>query len=1345
MTGDDSRHEMSYHELKQWKRTRWRNNRVIQAVNNVFEDVAAFAAGLLPRAKTRLTCSSNASIRGSFARHRRIYIEFRDKRAYLVTKSKILKGSAIAMAMMSTEASRQWSKRHVAFDTDAFPVRIDNCASRTMSFSKDDFVPDTLKPIRPIRIKGFGSASTQTMVTHEGTVKWTILDDDGVPHDISVPNSLFTPRSGERLLSPQHWAQTANDYTSDQQPGTYCVTTDKEVRLYWDRAKRIRTIPLDPTSNNVATIWVQNGFRHSLAFASIAGEEDEQQPMCFATATEITDDEASGGNEHDDDDRSFQSHESEPPPVPKAPNTDEGQKEWNTLPDIHHPNVVEQDKEELGMDPSAEMLRWHARLSHIPMSRIQQMAKEGALPARLARCRVPMCQSCIYGKMTRRPWRTKPGSQEKAKLKVITAPGQCVSVDQLESTAPGLIAQMKGMLTRQRYRAATVFVDHFSGLSYVHLQKSTNAVETLAAKHAFELYAKTHGNSILHYHADNGRFAENLWKQDVLAQGQKLTFCGVSAHHQNGVAEKRIRDLQDMARTSLIHANRRWRTAINVHLWPYALRKANESMNVSITKGSTASPLELFTGVKVHPNLRVEHPFGCPAYVLDSDLQNKHKIDKWADRARLGIYLGPSPAHAGSVGLVLSMKTGLVSPQFHVRYDNAFETVREWKKTGEPACLWQQKCGFTRYDSNAKSDAKQLHSQANLTDNSGKNTSDGDTRDEAGNIPPTEQPGINEHTNDGHAGVPAPQQTGGALPDSRQTTRSGRIIRPPARHSDYVAYEVLCVEAIELGDDIMAFGASADPDVLYYHEAMAAHDREEFVKAMVQEITAHDENGHWVAMKRIELPPGTKVLPAVWAMRRKRRIDTQEVYKWKARLNIHGGKQQKGINFWETYAPVATWSSIRVILNIAAINGWETWQLDFVLAYPQAPVETDLYMELPAGFEIPGSPKRETVLKLIKNLYGQKQAGRVWYKYLAEGLRTKCGFTQSENDPCVFWRNSSVLVIYTDDTILTGPDPAELAIVVKDLAAVFKITSSDKVSDFLGVKISRSDDGSYTLTQPHLIDSILGDLGLLKDTVKEKPTPALSSRILQVHSDSEEHNEQWHYRSVIGKLNFLEKSTRPDIAYAVHQCARFSESPRVEHSRAVKMIGRYLKATRNKGIICKPTGVGFECYSDADFAGNWSERYAIEDSSTARSRSGYIIFYAGCPIVWASKLQTEIALSSTESEYIALSLALREVLPLQRFVKELHEHGFKMINTTTPRIHCKAFEDNSGALEMATVHKMRPRTKHLNIKYHHFREAVDNGEVSVHRVDTTEQVADIFTKPLGLDTFEYLREKLMGW
>jgi Reverse transcriptase (RNA-dependent DNA polymerase) len=362
---------------------------------------------------------------------------------------------------------------------------------------------------------------------------------------------------------------------------------------------------------------------------------------------------------------------------------------------------------------------------------------------------------------------------------------------------------------------------------------------------------------------------------------------------------------------------------------------------------------------------------------------------------------------------------------------------------------------------------------------------------------------------------------------------------------------------------------------------------------------------------------------------------------------------------------------------------------------------------------------------------------------LTDGLQ-QIGFTQSINDPCVFWRRNVLIVIYTDDTIVTGPDESEIDQAIKDIGNKFNITTKDNVDNFLGVKIVK-DEGTdkLTLTQPQLIDSILADLNL-DEKSNARSIPALSSKILQAYADHPPHSEEWHYRSVIGKLNYLEKATRPDIAYAVHQCARFAESPKEDHTQAVKLIGRYLLSTRDKGLEYNPTNKSFEVYSDADFSGNWEATIAEFDGNTARSRSGYAIFYAGCPVSWSSKLQTEIALSSTESEYISLSQSLREVIPLMRLINELKLSGFD-IPGETPRVLCKAFEDNSGALEMARTPKMRPRTKHLNIKYHHFREAVLNGDITIWQVNTLDQIADLFTKPLGVQLFVKFRELLMGW
>ena len=227
-------------------------------------------------------------------------------------------------------------------------------------------------------------------------------------------------------------------------------------------------------------------------------------------------------------------------------------------------------------------------------------------------------------------------------------------------------------------------------------------------------------------------------------------------------------------------------------------------------------------------------------------------------------------------------------------------------------------------------------------------------------------------------------------------------------------------------------------------------------------------------------------------------------------------------------------------------------------------------------------------------------------------------------------------------------------------------------------------------------------------------------------------------------MNYLEKCTRPDIAYAVHQCARFSTDPRFEHGQAVKWLGRYLYGTRDKGMILKPSGDLLEVYVDSDFAGNWDPEIADTDSSTARSRSAFVLNYCGCPIAWASKLQTEIALSGTESEYYSLSSALRVVIPIMNILQEMKLLGFD-IKSTTPRIHCRVFEDNAGALEMAKVHKQRPRTKHMNVKLHHFRSYVNSGAISIHKVPTLDNQSDCLTKSLPLPLFRKHRKAILGW
>ena len=399
-------------------------------------------------------------------------------------------------------------------------------------------------------------------------------------------------------------------------------------------------------------------------------------------------------------------------------------------------------------------------------------------------------------------------------------------------------------------------------------------------------------------------------------------------------------------------------------------------------------------------------------------------------------------------------------------------------------------------------------------------------------------------------------------------------------------YEALHQDDFKLRDDLsdpIAFLATTDGDTLHYGQAMKAQDRDQFKRSMQKEFTDHNDGHHWDIIPIEDVPKGEKVLDSVWAMRRKRNILTGKIYKWKARLNLHGGQQEFGVNYYETYSPVVNWFSCRLLLIHALINKWHTRQIDFVLAYPQAKIEHPLYMKFPHGITTKLGSKRSHVLKLRKNLYGQKQAGLVWFRHLTRRLK-KIGFKQSKVDECIFYKGSCVFFFYVDDGIFLSPDSSLVDKAIQDLKNEnLNIEDQGDIADYLGINFNYEQNGTIVMSQPQLIDQLIVDVKF-KNTKNLPDTPALSTHILQRDENASPFNKHFHYRSVVGKLNYLGKGTRPDIGYATHQCARFCEDPRVSHGKAVEHLVKYLKSTRKQGIILKPDkSKTLEVYADADF------------------------------------------------------------------------------------------------------------------------------------------------------------------
>ena len=584
----------------------------------------------------------------------------------------------------------------IQWDTDGQQLMVDNGASGSITLYLTDFIT----PPQPInsKVKGIGG---HAQATYKGTVQWKIQDNQGQLHCFTLPNSYFIATAPSRILCPQHLAQTAKD-NFPLPLGTGEVTGDEYIQLFWNQRKYVKTIKLDPR-RNIGVTHTAPGIHKFIEFVAHQAVQTPC-PCCFETHV-IPD---------DDNEVSLQ------PPDPIQPQTQDIQPQFHlqqiglptptqaqtensittTTPVDFAPlqhsdqsNLIEQEEDPTKLNPFDELLQWHYKLRHAPFKLLQCMASQGDLPKSSATVIPLFCAACKYGKQIKRPWRTK-GPQ--GHIRTTTQPGQVVSVDQLESTTPGFVAQLKGLLTTQCYNYTTIFVDQYSRLSFVFLQKKITSTETVLAKQSFERFARDHAVKILHYHADNGRVADNGFIQACKDNNQGITYCGVNAHFQNGVAEKRIWDLQEQARTMLLFAVHKWPRMLSMALWPYALRTANEVHNETPTENRTKTPMELFAQVAIAPKLMHFHTFGCPTYILDNKLQGNQAIQKWQARSRLGIYLGPSPNHSRSISLILNPRTGHTSPQYHVKHNDFFETVHPSKTTNfdAPNPVWKYLARF---------------------------------------------------------------------------------------------------------------------------------------------------------------------------------------------------------------------------------------------------------------------------------------------------------------------------------------------------------------------------------------------------------------------------------------------------------------------------------------------------------------------------------------------------------------------------------------------------------------------------------------------------------------------------
>ena len=537
--------------------------------------------------------------------------------------------------------------------------------------------------------------------------------------------------------------------------------------------------------------------------------------------------------------------------------------------------------------------------------------------------------------------------------------------------------------------------------------------------------------------------------------------------------------------------------------------------------------------------------------------------------------------------------------------------------------------------------------------------------------------------------------------------RSSRVKMPVARYMDEVHLA-------------LATGTSTGlVTPRNFRQMLKSPQKKEWEKAMKAEYDSLMSMGTWELVPR---PENRKIIGGTWAYRIKQ-LASGAIEKFKARYCAQGFSQVEGVDYVETFAPVAKLVTLRLLLAIAIRFNLLVQQFDIETAFLNGYLEDTIYIEQPDGFKVKG--KENWVCRLVRSLYGLKQSPRLWNETLKTVMKS-CGLTQSESDPCLFYRFTStaklLVLVYVDDLVVAGTNQQAIDQLKQSLKKKFKLKELGDLSWCLGIQITRSQSGKqFALSQRKFIDDILKRFNMTE--CKPVTTP-MEPNAKFVKGNPDEVIDV-PYRSVIGSLMYLMLGTRPDIAYAVGTLSKFLDCPTQTHWTAAKRVIRYLQGTKDHGLIMgKEVNDNLTGMVDA----NWGT-----DVEDRRSTSGYLFMLMGGLLCWTSKRQSTVALSSTEAEYMALSLATQEAIWLRRLLKEL---SVEQVEAT------QVGEDNQGCIALAKNPVQHARTKHIDIRHHFVRQALQEKQIVLQYVPTEEMSADLLTKALPGPQFRKLRDKL---
>ena len=806
-------------------------------------------------------------------------------------------------------------------------------------------------------------------------------------------------------------------------------------------------------------------------------------------------------------------------------------------------------------------------------------------------------------------------------------------------------------------------------------------------------------------------------------------------HHQLARIERHWRTMSETV-TALLQDS-----GLAARFWGFAFLTAAYVKNRVWHSGAQGIPIQLVTGNK--PDLSHLRVFGCPAYVhIEKSSRKKLEPKAWQ-----GIFVGyafDSPAY-----LIYNPRTRSVVRSQNVTFhegwrDTALSSIRDSASMNLGETLPSESKIGMEIQVNGHSIDFSPSMQPSVDLNSRPSADDGSRP------PQVSPPSSNDYSHSSELRVSGESLTSGESSESgesltRQEEFESRLLdiqemSPGSDRHNAIARVLEFADDNDIDDEeamlqlaehvppspsssddstsAVAGVADTDPprhlvEPRSYRQATCDANpyRVQWQDATDMEYNSHITLGTW---NLVRLPPGKRAIGSTWVYKVKRGARGQ-ILKWKARLCARGDQQTYGLDYDSTFAPTVKYQSLRTLLALAAFYDLEVEQFDVVTAFLNAELtDAEVYMRQPDGYIKYDEDGTPLVCKLQRAIYGIKQAPAEWNKLLCSWLVTY-GFEQSVCDAGIYsiinGDHRYFLAVYVDDCILIGKSSPFIVNFKNDFSKRFKIEDLGPVAWLLGCNIVRDrKNRKISIGQRQYCIDMLDLFGMQNCSTVGTPLPAKTLDSDDTLDSPPLDIKKSVYPSLVGKLLYLSNCTRPDITAAVNYLSRFMSNATEAHMQQAKRLLRYIKGTLDY-CITYSGNVSPEplCWQDASFA----------DGPGRRSRTGFVILMCGGAIIWASRLQATVALSTVEAEYMALAAACQELLFLRQ---QLMSFGIPLAAPL------QMFEDNKGCIALATNAVTTHRTKHIDIKFHFVRQCVASKKVKLVWVESTHMLADILTK-----------------